>query len=143
MIGITVERQNQTEIFQLSAGNYLVIPTTTGLKLKQYQENLNIAKTTANAKSLITKNKKGEVIFTDIVIHAYTELFTRMDHDSDGHLSKQELDQFMMRTEGAPLEDTAYQWLLHNFESKDAPGLSLRGFLQAQLFVFNHAGDNY
>ena len=55
----------------------------------------------------------------DVVVNAYSELFDRMDYDGDGFLSKSELDQYMMRTEGAPVQDTAFQWLKHKFESKE------------------------
>ncbi len=54
-----------------------------------------------------------------MVVNAYSELFERMDYDGDGFLSKSELDQYMMRTEGAPVQDTAFQWLKHKFESKE------------------------
>ena len=54
-----------------------------------------------------------------MVVSAYSELFDRMDHDNDGYLCKSELDQYMMRTEGAPVQDTAFQWLLHKFEGKE------------------------
>jgi Ca2+-binding EF-hand superfamily protein len=56
---------------------------------------------------------------TDVVVNAYSELFDRMDLDNDGYLNKSELDQYMMRTEGAPVQDTAYHWLLHKFEGKE------------------------
>ena len=53
------------------------------------------------------------------MVKAYSELFERMDLDGDGFLNKSELDQYMMRTEGAPVQDTAFQWLKHKFESKE------------------------
>jgi Ca2+-binding EF-hand superfamily protein len=56
---------------------------------------------------------------TDAVVSAYSELFDRMDLDNDGYLNKSELDQYMMRTEGAPVQETAFQWLLHKFEGKE------------------------
>ena len=60
-----------------------------------------------------------------MVVNAYSELFDRMDYDGDGFLSKSELDQYMMRTEGAPVQDTAFQWLKHKFESKEGKLFSL------------------
>ena len=53
------------------------------------------------------------------MVKAYSELFERMDLDGDGFLNKSELDQYMMRTEGAPVQDTAFHWLKHKFESKE------------------------
>ena len=75
-----------------------------------------------------------------MVVTAYSELFDRMDFDNDGFLNKVELDQYMMRTEGATVQDAAFHWLLHKFEGKDAVGLSKNAFLRAQQFVFQHTG---
>jgi Ca2+-binding EF-hand superfamily protein len=60
-----------------------------------------------------------------VVVNAYAELFERMDSDRDGYLNKAEMDQYMMRTEGAPVQNAAYQWLLHKFESKEGAFLYL------------------
>lgn len=65
------------------------------------------------------------LVAVDVVVNAYSELFDRMDLDNDGYLSKSELDQYMMRTEGAPVQETAYQWLLHKFEGKEGGLLAL------------------
>jgi len=140
--GTTVERQNQTEQFHLSPGKYLVVPTTTGIKLKQQMEQ---SKSDANgterpAKRLVTRDSEGKAHFTEDVDRVFSELFDRMDQDGDGLLNKVELDQFMVRTEGAPIHDKAYQWLLDHFESPNAKGLSKLGFIRAQLFVFERVG---
>ena len=56
-----------------------------------------------------------------------------MDVDTDGFLSKDELDHFMVLTEGKKVSDEAFAWLVTNFGEKR--GISLEGFLRAQLFV--------
>ena len=144
--GNSVERQNETGEFNLPPGKYIVVPTTTGIKLRDSLE--AAAATDAGAGAgraegaveLTVKNEAGEVEFSPQVVAAYTELFHRLDVDGDQFLNKAELDQYMMRTEGSPIQDSAYHWLLHNFESREATGLSLAGFLKSQLFVFRHTG---
>ena len=69
-------------------------------------------------------------------------MFRRMDVDGDGLLNKAEMDAYMMRTEGSPIENAAFAWLLASFEAKGALGLSLSGFLRAQLYVFRQTGSN-
>jgi Ca2+-binding EF-hand superfamily protein len=143
--GNSVERQNQTDEFQLAVGKYVVVPTSTGAKLKQYfDKNIRRAEGSASPVkvALVAKNDKGEVVFTKDVYRAYEELFVRFDLDGDGFLSKLELDQYMIRTEGSAIEEKAYMWLLHNFESREKRGLTLAGFIRAQLFVFKHTGAN-
>ena len=123
--GNSVERQNATDIFELTAGKYMIVPTTTGIKLKEHlskqrEDPENVARNAAAAMTpLVVENDDGEMVFTDPVIEAYSELFDRMDHNNDGYLCRTELDQYMMRTEGAPVQESAFQWLVNKFESAD------------------------
>lgn len=174
--GNSADRQNATEDIELDAGKYLIVPTTSGCKLRQYMEsfglygpnsdpnninnNNNNNSKSASAGTSITSGAtastttripltkpgvntaSGKLEFTDDVYRVYTEIFTRNDQDSDGFLNKDEIDQYMLRTEGSSIEPIAYQWLLHNFENRESQGLSLAGFLRAQLYIFNKtAGD--
>ena len=158
--GTSVERQNQTEQFDLPPGKYLVVPTTTGIKLKQQMQQQSPSSSSGDTdttttttiiggqqqqrpppKQLVIRGSDGKVErFTDAAEEVFSELFDRMDYDGDGLLNKAELDQFMVRTEGAPIQDKAYQWLLDHFEAPQAKGLSKRGFILAQLFVFERVG---
>lgn len=148
--GNSVERQNETGEFELQPGKYVVVPTTTGIKLRESLEkdavhHYGTAAAAAGGTGVVelikpVEGSNGEVEFSDAVRSAFYELFTRLDQDGDGYLNKTELDSYMMRTEGSPIQDTAFHWLLHNFESKEAPGLSRTGFLKSQLFVFKHSG---
>lgn len=149
--GNSADRQNQTDETVLEPGKYLVVPTTSGGKLKQSIEaqrlaQLQAGQLTNRPRVPLTQpgQKNGEVDFSSAVIAAYTELFQRMDNDCDGVLSKQEIDQYMLRTEGATIEETAFQWLVNTFEnstSNDAPkGISVAGFIRAQLHVFRSGG---
>jgi hypothetical protein len=61
--GNTVERQNGTDMFQLPAGSYLIVPTTTGIKLKE--DVLKYASTgTGETVPLTMQSPTGEVQFT-------------------------------------------------------------------------------
>jgi Ca2+-binding EF-hand superfamily protein len=161
--GNSADRQNQTDDVELEPGKYLVIPTTSGCKLRQYMEAYGLLAPPVSTPSSgqqqqqqgssgkdrgngavtripLTKpgnGSGGKFEFTEDVYRVYTELFSRMDNDMDGFLNKDEIDQYMLRTEGSSIEPIAYQWLLHNFENRDSPGLSLAGFLRAQLYIFN------
>lgn len=138
--GCATERQHQTDELTLEAGKYILVPSTSGCKLKQHIDRWKAQAPTEPV--ALTQEHHGEIAFTDAVIKAYTELFHRMDCDFDGLLSKAEMDQYMLRTEGATIEDAAFTWMLHNFESKDAQGISLPGFLRAQLYVFQQCGGD-
>jgi Ca2+-binding EF-hand superfamily protein len=142
--GNSTERQNQTEEFVLTPGKYVIVPTSTGCKLKEHMEEIERSRSKAGGPvpKLVEKDAKGEVDFTSETRRVYREIFERMDHDDDGQLSKTELDGFMMRTEGTAIDEKAFLWLLHNFESKDKIGLTLAGFIKAQLFVFKHTGGD-
>eukprot|EP00597_Dinobryon_sp_UTEXLB2267_P012206 CAMPEP_0170120186 /NCGR_PEP_ID=MMETSP0020_2-20130122/14966_1 /TAXON_ID=98059 /ORGANISM="Dinobryon sp., Strain UTEXLB2267" /LENGTH=889 /DNA_ID=CAMNT_0010349949 /DNA_START=12 /DNA_END=2681 /DNA_ORIENTATION=- len=150
--GISASRQNQSEKIQLSAGKYLVVPISTGCKLETFIENYTkqVAElpNTDPVKLVITDAAGVVVDFTDDVYRAYTEIFYRMDSDSDGYLSKPELDHFMVLTEGATVTDEAFAWMVSNFGSKtvanldERGGIPLAGFIRAQLFVFKHVGSN-
>jgi Ca2+-binding EF-hand superfamily protein len=160
--GNSADRQHQTDDIELDAGKYLIIPTTSGCKLRQYMEQYGLvmshdgsngaspsednekdsrrpSASSVTARIPLTKpgNSSGKYEFTDDVYRVYTELFSRMDNDMDGYLNKDEIDQYMLRTEGSSIEPIAFQWLLHNFENRDSLGLSLAGFLRAQLYIFN------
>ncbi|RYG66041.1 hypothetical protein EON64_10645 [archaeon] len=142
--GNATERQNQTEDLELEAGKYLIVPTTSGCKLKQHVQTIG-NNATANSKGPVPLTKtsaSGDVHFSEAVIKAYTELFHRMDSDNDGKLSKAEMDAYMLRTEGSTIEDVAFTWLVNNFESKEKTGLSLAGFLKAQLYVYKQCGSD-
>eukprot|EP01031_Cornospumella_fuschlensis_P034919 gene34919-42286_t len=142
--GNAIARQNQTEELELDAGKYLIVPTTSGCMLKQQMETID-SNPNVNAASpveLVKTLPNGDINFSDAVIKAYTELFHRMDSDNDGKLSKAEMDAYMMRTEGSTIEDAGFTWLVHNFESRETNGLSLAGFLKAQLYVFKQCGSD-
>lgn len=145
--GNSTERQHQTEELELEAGRYIIVPTTSGCKLKQYLDEQRANGSLSSAqdslpKVALTRTERGKRVFTEPVIKAYTELFRRMDSDCDGKLSKAEMDQYLLRTEGATMEDQAFQFLLHLSEHNEKDGITLPGFLFAQHYVFEKCGGD-
>lgn len=121
-----------------------MVPVSTGCKLELHAANYEAqekASPSPPKKLLITDATGAIVDFTDEVYRVYTEIFKRMDVDSDGYLSKQELDEFMVLTEGKKVSEEAFNWMVNQFGTKhvasigDKGGISLDGFLRAQLFV--------
>lgn len=138
--GIAAARQTQFKI-ELSPGTYIVAPITTGCKLKAQVELSNLKKGSTPPKKLLITDAAGQVVeFTDDVYRVYTEIFHFMDVDTDGFLSKEELDHFMVLTEGKKVSDEAFAWLVANFGEKR--GISLSGFLRAQLYVLKQLAAN-
>lgn len=141
--GHGMDRQRQTDELSLKAGRYLLVPVTSGSKLKHHVDSWKKASASAKVQPVaLTVAHDGVTVFSDAVINAFTEVFHRMDCDSDGLLSKAELDQYTLRTQGAAIEDAAYTQMLHAFEAKDAVGISLQGFLRAELHVYQQGGAN-
>mmetsp|Transcript_16055 Transcript_16055/g.17391 ORF Transcript_16055/g.17391 Transcript_16055/m.17391 type:complete len:757 (-) Transcript_16055:897-3167(-) len=114
--GNSADRQQQTDDIELEPGKYLIIPTTSGCKLRQYMESYGLLPPATSAASMKNDKKQpttqgnttarlpltkpgnnasssggGKYDFTDDVYRVYTELFTRMDIDNDGYLNKMKL----------------------------------------------------
>ena len=139
--GISVERQNHSVEFEVSPGKYLLVPTTTGIKLKQQLEldkAIAVGDIAPPPKQLLQRDSEGKIEFTDDVQNIFWDLFDRMDHDGDDLLNKAELDHFMVLAGLEPLQDNVFQWLIHNFEPPHTEGLSRQGFINAQLFFLEN-----
>eukprot|EP01034_Spumella_vulgaris_P026750 gene26750-33376_t len=145
--GSTVERQNQTDEVQLEVGEYLVVPTSTGIKLrehyKQYLSTVDANKIKGvhgvERIRLTTRDSRGKAVFAPEVLRVYEELFTHLDFHGDGYLTKDELDQYLVSIGSPALTPDGYAWLLDTFEAGECRaerGLSLAGFNRMQLFVF-------
>eukprot|EP01038_Epipyxis_sp_PR26KG_P014549 gene14549-19531_t len=138
--GNSPERQNQSEQIELQPGKYIVVPTTTGCKLAQHLK--SESSSMFSDRPLLRTFENGDIDFSSRLYEVYEDIFSRFDCDGDGFLNIDELNQFMLRTEGSTIEEKAYLWLLHNFESLERRGLTCAGFIRAQLFVFKHTGSD-
>jgi hypothetical protein len=56
------------------------------------------------------------------------QVFRRLDEDLDGVLSRGELNQFQVHTEGMEISEEVWRWLARTFDS-DANGITCDGFV--------------
>ncbi len=60
------------------------------------------------------------------------QVFRRLDEDLDGVLSRGELNQFQVHTEGMEISEEVWRWLARTFDS-DANGITCDGFVVRSL----------
>ena len=156
--GSTAERQHQTEVVELQPGTYIVVPTTTGIKLREQMKveahthavNASSSTSTATAPAIVdwadsaveltTLNDAGELEFSPIVVAAYTELFDCLDMNGSLYLNRGELNKFLERANGSHLSEAQYQNLLKMYEpTSGRKTLSLAGFLKFQFSLFQRS----
>ena len=165
--GNSADRQNQTKEMSLPAGQYLVIPTSTGCRLSwQYEKHTERciretcdcigtidAKKHGNPYVTVTNYDDGHENFIPSIVMVLTEIFVRFDYDEDGVLNRQELSQFLQLTEGwnsdVMVPDDAFEWFLTTFantatlgDTNECMGLSLSGFIASQLYAYVEGGRN-
>ena len=150
----------------LPAGQYLVIPTSTGCRLSwQYEIHTercirescdcvgtSTAKKHGNPYVTVTNYNDGHENFIPSIIMVLSEIFVRFDYDQDGMLNRQELSQFLQLTEGwnsdVIVPDDAFEWFLTTFDNpmsggaNECMGLSLTGFISSQLHAYIEGGRN-
>ena len=128
--GNSAERQNQTDML-LPAGQYLVVPTTTGCKFSQA--------VLSKAAGENAKLFNAQMELTPIAEKSLNEIFKRLDADLDGILNRDELNSFMQMTEGCSMQEEVYNWIVSTFDSTDG-GLTADGFRQAYMFMWEASG---
>jgi Ca2+-binding EF-hand superfamily protein len=173
--GLSAERQLQTET-SLSPGKYLVVPTCSGAKFRQWSEKARSVRSdtedpllimvdascgtedlrglspalgtldSAELQDVVYDSTKRECRIRDIVGKKIVlspkldavldEIFRRLDADSDGLLNFEELNAFMLLTEGSELEPKLFEWLVGTFDSSHQCKLTSRGFKDAQTYMF-------
>jgi hypothetical protein len=74
-------------------------------------------------------------------------VFRRLDEDLDGVLSRGELNQFQVHTEGMEISEEVWRWLARTFDS-DANGITCDGFVvrsvsAAQAGLLPKLGDSH
>ena len=134
--GITLDRQHQTEEVLLGAGEYLIVPITSGCKLRQYLAEKRKRGSAKGAPISVVNGDKQKVL-SDDVVKIFEEVFYRIDLNGDGLLSHADLNEYISMTGGVPLDRSDYQWLLTTFDGdKHAEELSVMGFIKAQSFFY-------
>ena len=138
--GCAVAREQMARVI-LSPGHYVLVPVSTGTKF--------FARTSRKTRDDASKGmrwgkewEKNFVSLSQSIHKCLEEMFDRLDGDMDGLLSKQELDEFMLMSEGKPLDDETYQWLQQNF-TFDNGGLTCSGFVSLYNYMLDACnGDN-
>lgn len=173
--GLSAERQLQTET-SLAPGKYLVVPTCSGAKFRQWTEKASSVETgtedpllimveasrgtedfrglsgafdtldSAKLQNVVYDSTKREIRIEGVVDKKIVlspkldivldEIFRRLDADSDGLLNFEELNAFMLLTEGSELEPKLFEWLVGTFDSSHECKLTSRGFKDAQTYMF-------
>lgn len=133
--GETIEAR-QSWMGELSKGSYLIVPFTTGCKLKkrQSQPSSNVA--------LVEPTTKGKLKLTSEFKAVLSEIYHQVDLDGNGTLSRTEFNLFNWRTSGEEVQDEEWQVVVENFDMKDGE-LTLEGFLQLhQMEAEDNGGDS-
>jgi len=140
--GVCVDRQVQLEL-RLPAGEYLVVPTTTGCRfaLAGHEESETPAPIAASAsgEDAAAGSAGGGGVFNARVDAALREMFRRLDKDMDGLLKRDELDAFALAAEGVAMNEEVYDWLIKTFDSRDG-GLTPDGFVECYVYLFEVTG---
>lgn len=149
--GSCVERQVQVEM-TLTEGNYMIVCCSSGCKYSQYSTevgNIYFDSDSATVESPLELNLDSRPRLLDDksssltpqAQDAFREIFNRLDEDMDGILNFAELHRYLQMTESCTLEKYVFSSILRQFDSKDN-GLTLQGFLQAQLYICLSAGGD-
>jgi Ca2+-binding EF-hand superfamily protein len=133
--GIKIERQNQSEETELDAGEYVIIPFSTGCKLRQYYEDRERSSGDPTPLTYHQEASAEPLQFTKEGIKVFTEVFYRLDTVNQGFLGKAQLDVYMEKTAGRKLSDLSFGKLLSNYVTGPGQGISLAAFLAVQLDI--------
>ena len=64
-------------------------------------------------------------------------IFKRLDINLDGMLDYNELNAFLVLTEGVSLNPKVFEWLVNTFDSIQNSALSVKGFKTAQTYLYS------
>ena len=127
----------------LEKGSYLLVPSTTGCKLKKRKSQ------PSPEVSLVTMTSSDNANFGDEKVElsprfkqVLTEIFYQIDLDESGGLSRQEFNLFNWRTSGEEVQDEEWKVVQDNFELANGE-LTLAGFLRLhQMEAEDNSGDS-
>lgn len=128
--GMEVDREC-TLFAEVAAGEYIVVPRTTGCKLDIADMTGTKEKTT-----LYIPLKKE---FSPECIIALEEVFERFDADLDGVLARPEMNKFQRLTDGCDMGDEEYRFLCQYFDNTNGQ-LTKDGFVAAYKYIFDSRG---
>ncbi|RUS84254.1 hypothetical protein EGW08_008006 [Elysia chlorotica] len=119
----------------LSQGSYLLLPFTTGCRLRPRRD------TSTKEAKLITKDKEGKIIITRAFRKALEEIFDMADLDGNGFLSRDEFNWFNQRTSGEDIADDEWQVVEDNIELEQGE-ITRAGFIKLnEMEADDNEGD--
>ena len=123
-------------IGHLDSGTYLLVPNTTGCRLKKRKAQPN------SSLPLVTKSGSGSVTLTQEFRHVLGDIYEQVDLDGSGTLSRTEFNLFNWRTSGEEVQDDEWEVVKDNFALENGE-LSLEGFLQLhQMEAEDNGGES-
>jgi Ca2+-binding EF-hand superfamily protein len=133
--GTKIKRQNQSKEKELDVGEYVILPFSTGCKLRQYYEDRE--RSSGDPTPLIYRQEASAepLQFTKEGLKIFTEVFHRLDTANQGFLGKAQLDVYMEKTAGKKLSDSSFGKLLSSYVTGPGQGISLAAFLAVQLDI--------
>lgn len=115
---------------ELSAGSYLLMPFTTGCRLKRMRKN------SPKTAQLVNRVQSGELELTKEFKAVLSDIFEVIDLDGSGLLSLEEYNFFEQRTSGEKCDEDAWAICKENFDTKKNE-LTRQGFLELNLMEAN------
>ena len=123
-------------IGHLDSGTYLLVPNTTGCRLKKRKAQPN------SSLPLVTKSGSGSVTLTQEFRHVLGDIYEQVDLDGSRTLSRTEFNLFNWRTSGEEVQDDEWEVVKDNFALENGE-LSLEGFMQLhQMEAEDNGGES-
>uniref|UniRef100_A0A2P2HX68 EF-hand calcium-binding domain-containing protein 7-like n=1 Tax=Hirondellea gigas TaxID=1518452 RepID=A0A2P2HX68_9CRUS len=157
-VGVTEQQDSEGVNFwqgELTAGNYLIIPFTSGCRLPIP------VPSAAEEIGLITRDAgAGRVLLTRQFRALLIQIFDQLDLDNSGGLSRQEFNLYNWRTSGEEVQDDEWAVVqsnftvhnneltpegfldLHQLEAEDSGGAEDDLWLSLQAMGYNHSGQS-
>lgn len=108
----------------LSAGEYQIIPYTTGCRFKQRSPNDHVREA-----KLVKKDKDDKIVITSAFRKALEDIFDLCDLDDNGTMSKDEFNWFNLRTSGEALGEDEWE-VVEERTSLENGEITKRGFIE-------------
>uniref|UniRef100_A0A1A8QWD5 EF-hand calcium-binding domain-containing protein 7 n=1 Tax=Nothobranchius pienaari TaxID=704102 RepID=A0A1A8QWD5_9TELE len=130
LVGFTESKDKEKYVWkgELSAGTYLLLPFTSGCRLKK-QSKKHVPNKSVE---LVYKTDSGDLDLTKELREVLSDIFEAIDLDGNGLLSLEEYNLFELRTSGEKCDEEAWAVCKENFDMKKNQ-LTRQGFMELNL----------
>lgn len=143
LIAYTEHRNEDGQYYlraNLEAGRYVLLPFTSGCRLRKTNRNAS-----ENKMQLVEKSKSSsgnlQIQLTNDYKTALEKMFYLVDLDGNGRLNRQEFTLFQWRTCGEEVQDDEWAALEATFELEEGE-LTVNGFIDAHLLEAENNNGN-